>query len=94
MKIERRPLEPFTQEVEKPIIGRRPNISSDPTWTENRGDGAHESNVNNPMLDTTNLFSCFTRAIKQDVILSDTLARKNPFHPGPNPKGIFDQDLY
>lgn len=94
MKIERRPLEPFTQEREKPIVQIDRNISSDPTWTENRGNGAHESNVNNPMLDTSRMFNCFARAIKRDVILSDTLAQKNPFHPGPNPKGIFDQDLY
>ncbi len=94
MKIERRPIDPFTQARETTIVKVDRYISSDPTWSENRGNGASESNVNNPMLDTSRMFNCFSRAIKRDVILSDTLAQKNPFHPGPNPKGIFDQDLY
>ena len=94
MKIERRPNSPYVQESQEPIIAKCPNISSDFTWTENRGNGATGTNVNNPMLDTSMMFNCFARAAKRDVILSDTLAKKNPFRPGPNPTDIIDYNRY
>jgi len=92
--IERRPEPDMHEEVIRSQTEKIVQLSSDPTWTENRGDGKGETIVNNPMLNTDMMVRCFARAIRRDVIMSDTLAHKNPFRPGPNPTDRNDYNRY
>ena len=71
--------------MKKPIIKTERQLSTDPSKTAKLGVIESATPINDPMADTNMLMHCFARAIRRDVILSDTLAQKNPFKPGTNP---------